>query len=321
MKLRWIRYGLEELKFVRSLNDLRNLTQKLSHLKSRLSGNPINDNNVPLCLQIEPTNYCNVNCICCSRERMERAKGYMDFGLFQKIIDDASEIGVKRVHLYLHGEPLLNSQIVNMIGHIKSKNLAFTIATNGMLLDSKKIEDILSSGVNNSDHFMFSILGHSKVVHEWIMRGVNHERVKKNLLLFLKLRKLFKLNGPVIETVFYQMPENEQERKQFYNYWHGTVDHVRICDKISEQFSRFKTEDNFLPPRSKTCRNLWERMTVFWNGDVTLCPGDLDGLNVFGNLKKKSIKELWNCEELLSIKKSHKENRFHDLSLCSNCDQ
>jgi hypothetical protein len=252
---------------------------------------------------------------------MERARGYMDIGLFRKIIDDASEIGVKRVHLYLHGEPLLNPQIVGMIGYIKSRGLAFTIATNGMLLDREKIEGILSSGVNNSDHFMFSILGHSKVVHEGIMRGVSQEKVKKNLLLFLKLRKLYKLNGPVIETVFYQMPENEHEKKQFYNYWHGIVDHVRICDKISEQFSRFKTKDNFLPPRSKTCRNLWERMTIFWNGDATLCTADLEGIYIVGSLEKKSIKELWNCEGLLSIRKLHKENKFHDLSLCFNCDQ
>ena len=198
MKLRWLRYGLEEIKFIRSFNDLRNFTQKLLHLKSRLSGNPVRDTNVPLSLQIEPTNHCNINCICCPRERMERATGYMDFGLFRKIIDDASEIGVKRVHLYLHGEPLLHPRIVNMIGYIKSGGLRITIATNGMLMNKEKIEGILHSGVNSGDHFMFSILGYSKVVHEGIMRGVNHEKVKKNLLYCLEMRKLYKLNGPII---------------------------------------------------------------------------------------------------------------------------
>ncbi|NOZ81323.1 MAG: radical SAM protein [DPANN group archaeon] len=317
----WIRYAVEEFRLVRSLSDLEKVTRKLVHLRSRLPLYRGSRSSVPLCLQIEPTNHCNVNCICCSRERMERERGFMDPGLFRKIIDEGAAVGIRRVHLYLHGEPLLNPHIVDMISHIKSRGLAFTLATNGMLLDREKAEGILSAGVDNGDHFMVSILGHSKAVHEGIMRGVDHERVRRNLLAFLELRRSAGLNGPVIETVFYQMPENEKESKEFYRFWSGTVDHVRMRDRISEQFARFKSDDGFIRPRAVTCRNLWERMTVFWNGDVTLCTADLDGTTVFGSLGSQPIREVWNSDALLSIKGLHREKKFHSISLCSNCDQ
>ena len=83
----------------------------------------------------------------------------MDFELFQRIIDEAARVGVKRVHLYLHGEPLLHPQIVDMISYIKSRNLVVHLTTNGMLLDKEKAEAILRSGVNGADHFRISVLG------------------------------------------------------------------------------------------------------------------------------------------------------------------
>ncbi|GAI91258.1 unnamed protein product, partial [marine sediment metagenome] len=90
----------------------------------------------------------------------------MDFDFFKRIIDDASQIGVKTIHLYLHGESLLHPQLVEMISYIKSKNLEFNLTTNGMLLNKEKIELILHSGVSSADHIVFSILGYSKEVHE-----------------------------------------------------------------------------------------------------------------------------------------------------------
>lgn len=321
MKVEWIRYGLEEIKFLRSFDDLKLFYyQKLPFFLTRLTGNPIRETEVPPSLQIEPTNHCNLNCICCSRDRLGREKGYMDFNLFQKIINDASEVGVRRIHLYLHGEPLLHPQVIDMIRYIKNRKIGITMATNGMPLNPQKIRDILDSGVNCSDYVVFSILGYSKEVHETIMRGVNHQKVLHNVLNFLELRKECNINGPIIETVFYKMPENEGESREFVQYWRRIVDHVHPVDNISRQLADFGMTNDSIPPRKKTCKNLWERMTVFWNGDVTTCIADLQARMVLGNLKNSSITEIWNSEKSLRIKELHKRKEFNKLDLCSNCD-
>ena len=321
MKLGWIRYGLEELKFLKTFQDLRLFyKQKLPFIITRIKRNPVRDHEVPPSLQIEPTNHCDLNCISCSRDKSKRKKGYMDYNLFRKIIDDASKIGVRRIHLYLHGEPMLHPRIIDMIENTKSRGIGVTMATNGMLLDEEKIKMLLKSGVNSSDLITFSILGYSREVHERIMKGVDHYRVLKNISNFLKLRKEFKINGPVVETVFYQMPENKHEARKFSKYWQSVVDHVHPVGEISKQFANYKADDIVIPVRKRTCNNLWERMTIFWNGDVSICCADLDGDFIFGNLENKEIVELWNCEALSRIRNIHRQKEFAKLKLCLMCD-
>lgn len=320
MKRTWIRSGLEELKFLKSPNDLKILCQKLAYFMPRVIGTLDKFTEVPPSLQIEPTNHCNLNCICCPALVSSREKGYMDFDLFRRIIDDASQIGVKRVHLYLHGEPMLHPQIVDMIRYVKSKAIGFHLTTNGTPFNRQKIEAILCSGVNSADHIIFSILGYSKKVHGKIMKGVDHDKVLKNIDDFLELRKKHGINGPVIETIFYAMPENEQEKDQFVKHWRRKVDHARTIGRISEQFSGFKRQECNVAPRKRTCTNLWERMVIFWNGDVTRCIADVDGNYLLGSLDGQSIKEVWNSEPLWSIKKIHKEKQFQKVPLCFRCD-
>jgi len=320
MKYNDLQRGLQALKFVKSFKDLKIFYQKLTYIFPQISGTHYKHTNVPPSLQIEPTNHCNLNCICCAHSGSTRKRGYMDLNLFQKIIDDASEIGIKRIHLYLLGEPLLHPQIVEMISYIKSKNLGVHLTTNGMLLNKEKTENILRSGINSADLFTFSILGHSKDIHEMVMRGVNHDVVLKNIFDFKELRKKLRVNGPAIETVFFTMPENQHERDQFTKYWKGRVDHVTVYEKISKYFSDY---DKMVPlniHRKKTCPGLWERMIIFWNGDVPLCVADINGKYILGNLKNQSIKEIWNSKQLLSIKKLHEEKQFQKFPLCSMCD-
>lgn len=327
MKYEWLQYGLKELKFVKSRKDLRILFAKAAYLLPRAIGTLHRYTRVPYCLQVEPTNYCNVDCICCSRSASSRERGYMDFALFKKIVDDASKIGVKMVRLYALGEPMLHRRIIDMITYAKQKGLRIRLVTNGMLLDSERIEAILRSGIDSGDRIIFSVLGYSKEVHERIMKGVDHTQVVNNIRNFLELRARHGQNGPVVETAFLTMLENKKEKSQFYRYWRPVVDHVRI-DDISKQFAEFKSGASSdrhrplhtLPVRETTCDYLWDRMLVFWNGDVTVCIADLDGTYHLGNLRERSVSELWNSEALMSLRKMHREKRFRELPLCSSCD-
>jgi radical SAM protein with 4Fe4S-binding SPASM domain len=319
-KTRVIRYAVEELKFLRSFSDLRNLLGKIKIVLPRVIGGVNRFYKVPPILQIEPTNYCNADCICCPSSRNSRPKDHMDINLFRGIVDDASGLGVKLVHLFLHGEPTLHPQIVEMIRHLKSKGLAFHMTTNGIPLNEDKIRGILDSGVDSADHVAFSILGASREVHNRIFRREYYEKAVENLSLFLELRRKLRVNGPVIDTVFYRMRENEHEEEQFIEKWRGVVDHVRLGGDISQSFSDYKLDGKTHPVRTEVCVNLWEKMTVFWNGDVTLCCRDVDGDWIMGNLNEQTISEIWNSKRLLAIKRIHKAEQLERFSFCYTCD-
>ncbi|RJP50452.1 MAG: radical SAM protein [Anaerolineaceae bacterium] len=314
------KYIMQELQFIKSHHDFVNFYRKITFVLPRKTVFFRRETLTPPCLQIEPTNYCNVRCSCCSAPYSKRPKGFMDLKLFQRIVDSATLANVQRIYLYLHGEPLLHPGIIEMIQYIKEKGLAVNVTTNGMRLDSEKIEAILSAKVNYMDYFTFSIFGSSSEIHEKIMRGANLEKIKKNILNFVELRQKRKNNGPIIETIFHSLPDNKPERSKYLNFWEGKVDHVKLCDKVSTSFSEYKSGGTVIPPRTRTCNVLWERLTVFWNGDATICAEDIDGDWILGNLKDKNISEIWNCQELLSLRKIHREKRFGDFPFCSSCD-
>jgi radical SAM protein with 4Fe4S-binding SPASM domain len=254
----------------------------------------------------------------CPQSALNRERGYMDYGLFQKIINDAADIGVKRIWLYMQGEPMLHPHIVDMVAYIKKKGMGIDLTTNGMLLDTSKAAALLDAGVDSADYVTFSLMGDSKEVHEAIMRGVDHERVEQNLLGLLDLRRRRKMNGPIIQTDFYMIPENQHEAVAYEKHWKGKVDHVLPVRPISTFFSRHGDMSQIIR-KPVSCTQAWERMTVFWNGDVTVCNEDVHGEHVFGNLQTQTIKQLWNDRHFVQFKKLVKRRQFESL-LCAHCD-
>ena len=61
----------------------------------------------PLNIGIEPSNYCNFNCIMCTHNKITRPKGFMDIRTYKKIIDEVASTNPEtRIYLDLYGEPL-----------------------------------------------------------------------------------------------------------------------------------------------------------------------------------------------------------------------
>jgi len=318
MKTQYLINLLIKLKYPCSFNDIKIIFQKIIEI----TGNRPHFHfsyKIPPVLQLEPANICNINCICCSAPQTSRKKGHMPLNLFQKIIDEASDIGVRKIKLFLHGEPFLHPRLIEMVRYIKSRrNLGISIATNGFLLDKEKSKLLLRSGLGYEDEVVFSILGYSKEVHERVMSGINHEDVLTNIFDFLKLRKQYGSNVNILVT-FKRMPENKHEEKQFVKYWRKKVDKV-WTSTISKSFREYKNNEIDTPQRNNTCTGLWKEMVVFWNGDVTICTSDIDGNYIVGNLKERSIKEIWDGKQLSSVRNLHRKKQFQKIPLCSKCD-
>jgi len=307
----------EEMKFLKSFRDLACFFHKVLFLLPRLTHRVDRWAMVPPSVQIEPTLRCNFNCITCCRSQSRREAGDMDFALFRRIIDDASRIGTRRIQLFVFGEPLMHPQIVEMIQYVKSKRIAFHLSTNGQLMDDETGDSILRSGVTSEDYITFSVLGFSREVHEKVMKGADHQRVVNNIRGFMRNRKLLGVNGPVVETVFYSVSENEHELEAFLRYWSGIVDHAIDGGKAVEAFINQGMPTR---PRTRMCSLLWERMTVLWNGDVVICGEDVNGEYIVGNLREQSIRDVWLGKELTEIKKIHKRHQFQKIPICRFCD-
>jgi radical SAM protein with 4Fe4S-binding SPASM domain len=243
----------------------------------------------------------------------------MDMGLFRKIVSSASEIGVKRIHLYLRGESMLHPGIFEMIGFVKSNGLALHLVTNGTMLTPERSAMLLGAGVNSADQLTISFIGHSKESHEATMAGVDHDLVVRNIVELVRLRKELGVNGPVIETIFNAPPETQHEAEDFLRFWRGKVDHARLGE-ISIEFREYNREAVDAVTRSHPCNGIYERLLVAWNGQVPQCNGDFDCERSLGDLNSDSITEIWNCDQLQAVRRIHQEGQFEKLPMCLHCD-
>lgn len=116
----------------------------------RLAGKPLA---VPHFAQIEITNICNLNCKKCVRRYIEGLKfEHIEFEVFQNIVDKLK--GVHTIGLTGFGEPLCYPQIFDAIKYCKNKGFEVQFTSNGLLLNEKKIQTLMESGL---DHITFSV--------------------------------------------------------------------------------------------------------------------------------------------------------------------
>lgn len=99
--------------------------------------------NLPLNLQIEPTTYCNLECVFCHYKIAEKKKRHMDYVDYVKLVD---EVRPRTVIFSGSGEPLLSRDIVEMVDYAQKKGVKTVMYTN-LTVNGGKLEGLVVSGL------------------------------------------------------------------------------------------------------------------------------------------------------------------------------
>jgi MoaA/NifB/PqqE/SkfB family radical SAM enzyme len=101
----------------------------------------------PVCLYLEVTNRCNLLCETCPRtfEDLE-SPADMSWTLFTRIVDQVPNVA--RVVLHGVGEPMLVKALPRMIRYLKDRGTYVLFNTNGTLLNPKKFQEIIDTGLD-----------------------------------------------------------------------------------------------------------------------------------------------------------------------------
>jgi radical SAM protein with 4Fe4S-binding SPASM domain len=162
-------------------------------------------NYLPIKLWVEVSSNCNLKCrLCANKDLPFNEKGYMDFNLYKKIINEAKDF-VNEINLFHRGEPLLHSQIIQMIKLAKKFNIKTTIHSNAVLLNKEISTNLIKSGLNT---ISFSFDGYTKSTYEKNRIGSNFENVLNNIIEFLKIKK--ELNSKLPYTIIQVMEYDEE---------------------------------------------------------------------------------------------------------------
>ncbi len=270
----------------------------------------------PLHVDIEITNACNLRCIMCERNIMKREVGYMERDLFCSIIDQCAHYGIYSVKLGLWGESLLHKDFFDMIKYAKSRNIHTQFNTNATLITREVVERLIESGL---DRITVSIESALKDSYEGIRCGAEFDAVMNNISDFIRMKPLGR--KPLLTVQFIKMKKNMARIPEFVEMFKDKVDFVSVTNVSSTcgdpKILKESTID-YSTLEKIPCSEIRLRLSVLWNGDVTVCCNDFDGFLKIGNVKTESLMDLWHGEKANAIREKHTRRDFSGL-ICDVC--
>ena len=296
--------------------------------KSKLNNVPA----FPKIIELEITNHCNFHCIMCKTglDISGRGRGIMDTVTFKRLMQETKEYGnnlaIKFVGL---GESLINPQFIMFAHQAKSQGHICHLTTNGSLLTEEIMREMIDI---KFDSVKFSF------------QGVDHEsyaimRQREDFeTLISTIRKFKQIRGnnllPFI-TIGTSLTNESDEKVQAFK----DMCDESVCDKleigmtnleaidinlIKDEESRkivwqMKYQQEMNKTRLPVCNQVFDVITLRWNGNVCSCCADAEGLMVLGNIMENTIKDLWMSPKQQRFREILSKNRYNDLPLCRNC--
>jgi len=287
------------------LNRAIALWEYLTH-KTRLRAYPAE-------VALELTNRCNVDCIFCPHEKMKREQGFMRVELFKKVVDEIAG-RAETVALDLMGESTLHPDIGELIRYCKLRHLRVALNSNMVAVTQEKMSELIDSGL---DILVMSLDGSTKETYESMRRGADFERTKKNIETFLKMDP--KGAYRIVQMVY--TTNNRSEAGDFLRMWKNSgADCVRL--RPYQNVGKGDKGLNALPVFKRkrgVCIRPWKKISVYWNGSVTMCCYDHDGHLAVGDANKESILEIWNNKRMRGYREAFVKGDLTGAPLCQEC--
>jgi radical SAM protein with 4Fe4S-binding SPASM domain len=267
---------------------------------------------------IANTHRCNQFCRMCIREAMTFGGPDMEFGLFQKIIDEGASY-FRYLSLDGPGETVMNPEAMRLIGYARSRGIRMMLSTNATLLNREMAEAILDSGL---DQIIFSVNGTTPEVYR-IVHGVDsYENALTNIRHFLK-RKCERSSRTMVILQMVCLPQTLPQVESFYRQWRGIpgVNSVRVKKDVVCVEPNQSEMAPARPQRKYPCPRLWYGpVYIETNGDVYATPGVLYKAEPVGNVRNNTLAVIWNNERMQAMRQAHlqrDESRFRECVDCA----
>jgi len=277
---------------------------------------------LPAVILIENTNCCNAQCVMCPRETLTRKRGFMEFGLFEKIMKELSSASRKPVvHLHGFGEPLLDPLLSERIKLAKSCGIKHTyIVTNASLLFPETARKIINAGL---DTMKISFYGTDEESYHATMRRLDFKVALNNVREFVRIRSELKKRTPKLILQYLPQKANGAKTEEFQSMWRSVLD-KRTGDCLNlislENFGGGRAYNRIGERIVSVCFYPWAALSVLFDGRAVTCCMDYNGVQGVGDLNFQSLMEVWNGTVLSAIRTKFGRLDYSGFPTCLRCD-
>ena len=264
-------------------------------------------------IYIEITNKCNLSCSFCKKS--SRPLREMTINEFKEIISKIKDY-TNTICLHVKGEPLLYSNLNEILTICDDNNINISLTTNGTLLKAKvddlikhkslfKIHISLNAEVKNLNYLddiftAVSLFPQDKIIIYRLWAQKENKLDEKSTIIVEKLKDYYHLSTEVVENI----KENKNTKIDINKY----VDKNNLFEW--PKISNVKTNG--------FCEGLKSQLAILSNGTVTACCLDDEGLINLGNIFEEDLKEILEKEKTKKIIEGFRDNKCVE-KLCQSC--
>jgi len=283
----------------------------------------------PRYIDIEVTNNCNFKCLMCptGNASSTRPRGYMEDSTFERILEQVT-LHKTPVRIIGWGEPTLHKKLVEYCRRMHENGVLVHMNTNGRLLTPEMMDKLLDIPI---DSVKFSFQGIDVRSYKE-MRSIDYfdQLLGKVKLLYDKRgdRELPFIH--VSTTVTY---ETKEQIKAFQEFTKTCVDLVTVGKTVFERIDLDKVniskgkkdllatlmEQQSLIKVHPECPEVYDKLSVNWDGKITACCADYDDVMLIGDINKETLLDAWNSKRMSGYRKVLAEGGHDKLPLCKDC--
>ena len=288
---------------------------------------------MPYRYNIDPTNVCNLRCPVCPTGLgiLGREQGMIDFEDYQAVVDQIAKYAYV-LELYNWGEPFLHPRIFDMVRYAHDRRVSVRLSSNMNRFSGDMAEKTVSSGL---DRLIVSVDGSTQEAYEKYRRGGNLQRVLDNVKMLVAEKRRQKSRYPFILMRMLINRHNEHQVEDVRKiaetigvdafstgaFFIDTTDEDQIEEWLptDESQSYYRYSDQL--ENVWHCSDLWESMTINWDGGVAPCCWLHHKEHDFGNAFEEPISEIWNNPFYLTSRRvfNRKPPLDGNETICMTC--
>ncbi len=267
----------------------------------------------PLHLDVETNSLCNLRCPFCATTHNKYRPGFMAEPVWKAILDEAGRNELPSLKFTFRGEPLLHPDLPRMVRYAKAAGiLDVYFNTNAVRLTEEAVRALIDAGL---DRISISFEGFEKEVYERYRIGANFNRVVRNIETLKRVKEEVGSERPLVRIQTVLVPELAGREREYAAFWSSRADEVAYLDMKDEEGN----PDHRGILSDWACPQLWQRMTITWEGTILPCVHDIYEWMAFGRIPGITIREAWKSAGEEDYREKHRSGRANEIPACNRC--
>lgn len=281
----------------------------------------------PRIIDIEPTSACNMRCVFCPTglQATGRPAGFMTRQTHTAILDKTAPFRTALRYIGW-GEPLLNCDLARFIAEAASRGRMTHLNTNGSRITRETAQDLVYAGLSS---IKFSFQGTDRESYLAMRRTDMFDGLLEAIACMRDARGDRRL--PFIAASTTTTTETPEQVAAFRARLEPLVDQLSIGKTIFEfidmaavptkrrkMLEAAAAASTVSKRHPSPCPEIFDKLTVHWDGSVRVCCNDYSGRTNLGNIVTDDFASIWRHPTIEAYRANVARGEYTG-PLCSVC--